>query len=479
MLLPRMATRPSTSLPAIGVLLGAGVSGLLILAGPGATPLGVASLALVPVAALVVAGPVRAAAIAGALVFIAVLQWAYTAHFSPVYAYAGLIDAHPPAASLLVVTALTALPAVWLPLSAARPSTIVLWALYVAGYVPAATVPIFLEGDLGRVLPFLLALIGSMAILGAIVRVRPPPLRAPYLSVTTFTRVLVVLASLCALYIVATFGVHALPSLSSVYATRAQFAAAQASTAAGGYIVPWAANVIDPMLMALGVARRRADLVAIGLLGQLLVYSNTGYKAVLFSVAVVPAVYFVISRASRWYGPLAVLATAAVIAGTVAVSAGGAPLALSSRLFATSGHVSWSYYDYFSSHTQYHLSHSIFNGVLTSPYSVDPPLLIGSVYFNQGTDANANLWADAFANFGFAGIVVFSAICGAVLLALDAAGHRRDPRVVGPAMAIAGLSLGASGVLTTMLTQGLGLAGILIALMPPGSIRAAPEGRTG
>jgi hypothetical protein len=474
-----MATRPSTSLPAVGVLLGAGASGLLLAAGPGAATLGVAWLALVPVAALLLVGPVRAAAIAGALIFVAVLQWAYTEHFSPVYAYAGLTDAHPSSGALLVVTVLTALPALWLPLSAARPSTIVLWALYVAGYVPATTVPIFIEGELGRVLPFVLAVALSMAMLAAIVRAHPPPVAAPHLSLTAFTRVLVALAVLCALYIVATFGVHALPSLDSVYTTRAQFAAAQASSAGSGYIVPWAANVIDPLLIALGVARRRFDLVALGLLGQLLVYSNTGYKAVLFSVAVVPAVYFLISRGSRWFGPLAVLGTTLVLGLTVALSSGGAALALATRLFATSGHVSWRYYDYFSTHAQYHLSHSIFSGIFTSPYSVDPPLVIGATYFNQGTDANANLWADAFANFGFGGIAVATVICGIVLLALDAVGQRRDARVVGPAMAIAGLSLGASGVLTSILTQGLALAVILIALMPPGSIGWAPKGRPG
>src|ERR687887_1396407 len=139
MLCARMATRPSTSLPAVGVLVGAMAAGLLVLVHAGADAIGVASLALVPVAALVLAGPGRAAAIAGALGYAAVLHWAYTAHFSPVYAYAGLIDAHPARASLLIVTALTALPAVWLPLSAGRPATILLWGLYVAGYVPAAT----------------------------------------------------------------------------------------------------------------------------------------------------------------------------------------------------------------------------------------------------------------------------------------------------------------------------------------------------
>ena len=476
-----MATRPTSSLPAVGVLVGAMAAGLLVLVRPGAGAIGVGSLALAPVAAFVLAGPARAAAIAGALAYTAVLHWAYTAHFSPVYAYAGLIDAHPAPASLLVVTAITALPAIWLPLSAGRPSTIVLWAMYVVGYVPTATVPLYVEGKLGVVLPFLLALVGSMAILGAIARVRLPPIRAPYLSLTAFTRVLVALGGLCSVYILATFGVHPPPTLSEVYSTRAEFAVVQASAAGGGYIVPWAANAINPMLMALGLARRRADLLVLAFIGQLLIYSDTGYKAVLFSVAVVPAVYVAVSRASRWFGVGAVLATPLVLAAAVLASPapGGATLALATRLFATSGHVGWLYYDYFSAHPQYHLSHSFLSGVFTSPYNLDPALLIGSVYFHQGTDANGGLWADAFANFGFAGIVAFSLICAIVLLTLDAVGQRRDARVAGPAMAIGGLSLGSTGLFTTMLTQGLVLAGLLMALMPPGPIGRGARGRTG
>jgi hypothetical protein len=474
-----MAARPSTSLPAVAVLLGAVAAGLLVLVRPGAVPIGVGWLALAPVAALAFAGPARAAAIAGALAYAGILHWAYTTHFSPVYAYAGLIDADPAPASLLIVAALTALPAAWLPLSARRPSTIVLWALYVVGYVPTAMVPLYLEGRLGAVLPFDLALVGSMALLSLIVRLRPPAVPAPHLSLSAFTGLLIVLGLLCLLYIAATFGVHAPPGLSEVYTTRAQFAVVQSGAAAGGYIVPWAANAVNPMLMALGIARRRAELFALGLAGQLLIYSDTGYKAVLFSITLVPVVYLVLARAGRWFGSLAVLLTPLVLAGAVIASGrpGDAPLALATRLFATPGHVSWYYYDYFSTHPQYQLSHSILSGITNSPYSVDAPLLIGSVYFHQGTDANGSMWADAFANFGFGGIAAFSAICAIVLLTLDGLGRRRDPRVAGPTLAIAGLSLGSTALFTTVLTQGLALAGLLIALMPPDRIPSRSGGR--
>jgi hypothetical protein len=464
-----------------GILLAAAATGLIVLARPGPVAVGTGALALAPVAALVLVGRARALAIAGALGYAAALNWAYTSHFSPVYAYNGLIDANPSATAVLVVVALTALPAAWLPIAARRPSTIALWTLYLVGYVPTAMVPIYLTGSLDTVLPLEVALVSSMALLGVLVRLRPPAIQLPHLSLPAFTGLLVGLGVLSSLYIAVTFGVHALPSLSDVYATRAQFAAEQGGSAAGGYIVPWAANVINPLLMGVGLARRRGGLVALGLFGQLLIYADTGYKAVLFSIVLVPVVYVAIARAARSFGPLAVWGTAGLLVAAVAINArpGGWPVALATRTFATPGHVGWYYYDYFSKHEQYHLSHSFLGWLFTSPYSVDAPLLIGSVYFHQGTDANSSFFADAFANFGFTGIIVFTVVCGIALLLIDAVGRRRDARVAGPMMAIAGLSLGSTGFFTTMLTHGLGLAACMMVLMPPEQIRRAARGGSG
>jgi hypothetical protein len=237
------------------------------------------------------------------------------------------------------------------------------------------------------------------------------------------------------------------------------------------------------MLMALGMAQRRWPLVVLGLAGQLLIYGDTGYKAVLFSVALVPLVYFAIARAGRRFGPLTAIGTTVVLAGAVLVSStpGNWAQALATRVFATPGHVTWYYVDYFSSHPQYHLSHSFLGSFFSSPYDVDPPLLIGSLYFHQGTDANASMWGDAFANFGFAGVIGFTLICAAVLVIVDAIGRRRDARVAGPMLAIAGLSLGSTGVFTTLLTQGFALGCILLALMPPASndVAAGPPRSSG
>ena len=481
---PRATRRRSFSPSAFAVPLGAAVGVLVPQARPGAVAVGVGALALLPLAAVVIAGTARAATLTAALTYAGALVWGYTAHFAPLYAYQGLIDAGPDPEATLVVVALAALPAAWLPLSARRPSTVVLWFVYLLGYVPAIVVPLWLTGDLEAVLPLDIALIAAMAIVALIVRLPPlPPLpvKVPHLSPTAFTRLLIVLGVMTSTYIAATFGVNSVPSLGDVYETRDAFDTALGGAWAAGYVIPWAGNAINPMLMALGIARKRIDLLALGLVGQLLIYADTGFKSVLFSIALVPLVYFAISVASRSFGLVAALgAPVLLVSGIIAnpVTAEWS-LSLVRRFFATPGQVGWYFYDFFSAHPRYELSHSFLSRLSSSPYAEDPPVLIGQVYFPASQpSANAHLWADAFANFGFAGIVGFTVALGVLLLIVDEMGQRRDARVIGPMLAIAGLNLASSALFTTILTLGLGLGCVLMALMPPGSGHAAPGADT-
>jgi hypothetical protein len=463
--------------PAVAILLAAALGGLLPLARPSAYWIGVCALTLLLLVAMVVAGTARAATIASALVYVSVLMWVYTTQIAPVYAYYGLIDAGPAPTPTLIVTALAALPAAWLPISARRPSFIVLWLLYVAGYVPVSVVPLYLEGDLATVLPFNLALVGSMAILSLIVRLPPVPISVPHLSLSAFTQLIVILGLLSLAYIAATFGVQPPPSLGSVYSRRAEFGVAVGGAAAGAYVVPWTANAINPILMALGMVRKRIELIVLGVAGQLLIYSATGFKSVLFSIALVPLVYLTISIARRSFGLLTTLAAPLILLLTVAGNSltGGVALSLARRVFTTPGQLTWYYFDYFSVHPPYQLSHRFLGWLFPSQYSVEPAALIGSVYFPQSNpSANANLWGDAFANFGIGGIVVFSVILGVVLLLVDGVGVGRDMRIAGPLLAISGMSLASTALFTNLLTFGLGLSCVLIALMPPASAGADP-----
>ena len=468
--------RAEAWLPALALLMAATAGALVALELPDSASIGVVVVTLAPFGVLIFRRPARAATLAATLAFVVALIWAYRSHFSPLFAYNGLTDAAPGASAILVAVLLAALPAAWLPINARGPSTILLWALYLVGYVPSILVPVLMNGGLRPALPFDAALLGSMAILALIPRMRPAPIAVPHLSLTVCTRLLAALGLVCLLYIIAAFGVHSPPSLGNVYATRASFDTAVGDAAGAGYIVPWAGNVINPTLMALGLARNRAAIMLLGIFGQLVIYSDTGYKSVLFAVALAPLVYVAVSRTSRVFGLVASLGTTVTLVCAVLGNSitGGWSIALANRTFATPGQVGYYYYDFFSFHQKEHLGHSFLRGFLHSPYADTPPYVIGDAYFpGFHTDANAHVWADAFANFGFGGVIAFTLVLGLVLWIADGLGRGRDARVAGPMFAIAGLSLASSALFTTLMTQGVGLACVLLALLPPGPIEAA------
>ena len=102
----------------------------------------------------------------------AAFHWVYVEWVVPVYGYSGLINRGADPASLAAVTFAAALPAVWLPIRLARPSEVVLWFLYLFGYIPASIIPIYILGpDLSAVLPFGVLLLIGFAALGLMQRI--------------------------------------------------------------------------------------------------------------------------------------------------------------------------------------------------------------------------------------------------------------------------------------------------------------------
>jgi hypothetical protein len=460
-----------TVVPGAAVLAGAAIGGLAT-----ARPLPLAACAalagLLPLSALAIGAARRAALLGVALAYAGVLAWTHTTQFAPLFGYQGLVDGHPEGRAVVVMIVLAALPAAWLPISAGRPSAVLLWSLYIAGYVPAVVIPIFLTADLAAVLPLALTLLAALMIVSVLTRLPLVRVTSRHLSPRAFLRMMTGLSIATSVYVLVTFGFSTIPSLGNVYAARSAFnTGLEGANWPAGYVVPWAGNVVNPLLMALALSRRRMDLFAVAMVGQLVIYSDTGFKNVLFSTALIPLVYLALSLARRSYGTVAVMAIPAVLlVGTIvnALTSDWA-LTLLRRQFATPGQLNWYYFDFFSDHSRYHLSASFLSGVFTMPYSSEPAVLIGQVYFPaEHPHANAGLWADAFANFGTGGVVVFSMVLGLVLWALDGSARDRDIRLIGPMVAIAGLSLAEGALFTTLLTLGLGLACLLVVAVPPG-----------
>lgn len=466
----------------------------VVVAGAAAVVVGIGSSLLPPeallgVAALLGIGLVvavtasaapRALATFGALVNVTVFRWAYGAFVVPHYGYSGLVDVGPDALVLALATVAAVLPVAWMPMRCTRPSEVVLWFLYLFGYVPASIMPVYVLGaDHGTVLTFGVLLFTGFLAVGLMQRIPRAAPHWPGLPQRSFGHVMLALGIGCVAYLLVFFGIPTqVPDFVSAYDVRAGFGATQGEVPASAYVVTWAGNVIFPLLMAVGLAWRRYPLLALGVAGQFLLYTQGGAKAVLFNILLVPMLFIAMRRLGSRLGAVLMWGAVVILVVSVAVTAltGSLwPLALYAvRLIALPGQLTAYYLDFFTSHATYELSRSVMRLFVESPYAIDPPTLIGLVYFHKTVNANANMWADALANFGLIGVVPFSILLGVILWTLDSVATNRDPLVFGPTLGIVGLSLANGALLTSILTYGVGLAIILIALMPRTGGAAGP-----
>ena len=176
--------------------------------------------------------------------------------------------------------------------------------------------------------------------------------------------------------------------------------------------IGWQAWVINPLVMAVGLRSHCLSWVLVGAGGQFAIYSITAFRSMLFSAGLLLFLLWA-SRSPKAFGTRLSLLWTAIFAGTGAALSYGyglmAEALVGVRMTALPGLLTGYYYEFFSVHPQAHLGHSILKALTDYPYAVEPPYLIGALYFRSASnDANANLWADAYANFGYAGIICFT-----------------------------------------------------------------------
>ncbi|HEU4671550.1 MAG TPA: hypothetical protein VFS32_01490 [Candidatus Limnocylindrales bacterium] len=467
-----LAPRRRDELIAIAVVVAAASCGIVAaqarLAG---APIGAIGSMAALAAIAVAGGRRRLALIAGGLVFVAALDWAYVAWVAPWYGYSGLVERGVDPSSTLVVAVVATVPCAWLPLRIERPSDAIVWLLYLVAYVPAAVVPIHVLGpDPGRVLPLEAVLLLAAGTLGLMRALPLATLGRRGLSESQFVRLIVAAAAGALVYFAVLFRPTSIPDLGDVYAARAAADAIVAATPGSGYLLPWFGYVVYPLTIALGLARRRPLVVGLGLAGQVLLYAITGLKGIVFSVVFVPVLFAVIRWGGRHSGGLMPWGAGFTVLASVVLSALTGSLFTVSlfvrRLFVVPGQLTGYYYDFFTSHPTYQLSHSVLGFLTDRPYALDPPYLIGLFYERTLTDANANVWADAIANFGLVGVIPFTVLLGALLWLLDSLAAGRDIAILGAGIGFLGIILANGALLTQILTGGLGLAVLLVAVMP-------------
>jgi hypothetical protein len=112
-------------------------------------------------------------------------------------------------------------------------------------------------------------------------------------------------------------------------------------------------------------------------------------------------------------------------------------------------------------------SYSFMSPFLNNPYGTTPAFLVGAQFSGDAqVTANANFFADGFANLGWAGMTIESLVLVLLLWIADGASRHLPLKVTAPLLLVPTIALVNGSVFTSILTGGLGLVMALCAAMP-------------
>lgn len=412
--------------------------------------------------------------IMGSVIYIAMLILIYVVVISPRYAYQGFIYHQPTAIYAVISFFLAIIPSCWLPIQFHRPSQIVHWLLYLFVYIPAVIIPLFtLSMDPIKILIYSTVLFFSFWMMRLMQNL--PLLIIPKVNLkqSHFTILVFLLSAIFYAKVFSVFGFHFnLVALDEVYDVRSEYKdQLQQSGKLVAYAILWQANVLNPYFIARGLVKKNLWLLFFGIFGQLLIYSTTGWKSVLFSSLLIIFLLMTLKSNGKKFGKIilfgfSTLMVVSFLQYVIFTSDFLASLFIR-RMIITPGLLSGYYMEFFSSHPKAFLGHSILSHFSKYPYNYPPPNLIGYWYFGSpSTSANANIWADSFANFGLIGVLLFSIVASFVLWLFDSVSQFTDKKVASLLIGIPAFSLTNSALLTGLLTHGILLAILIVYLSP-------------
>ena len=411
-----------------------------------------------------------------ALLYAVALAWAYAAVVSPAFSYDGANFQWPGAGAMIWVILLAAAPAFAMPMSLERPSTMIVWWLYVSAYVPSILVPAMsLNMRFEDLLPLQLSLLFCMGIFCLVSSARLLAVPRIAVSPSLFWAGFLAVWLLC-LGVVCTYGRVSMlvPNLQSVLQGGSEYdirgAFSDAITQVGrflGYTCGQTAQAFNPFLIAFGIVYRKRLCLIAGILGQIIIFGLVGIKSALFSILFLPLLFVCMTRWRRNFGlALTSVLIAAIMLCAFADRATNNVIfssMLTRRTLSAPGLLTGFYFEHYSQVPHagigYHFSHS---GPIAGP-----PSEIGLVYFGDARiDANANLWAEGFADFGLPGVIGFTLLVAFAIWLYDSISARHDVELAVLLAAMPALMFSNTIPTTVLITHGGIMAALLLYFVP-------------
>lgn len=411
----------------------------------------------------------------GSIIYFFLLQYTYVYIITPQHEYYGFVNNSPSIFWIIVAFILAVLPSIWLPIKCDRPSKLVYLFLYIVNYVPLILVPYYtLNMDEKMIFAFSFTLFLSFSALGFHYKVKLLKIKSLHVNKTVFWIFIFLMSAFFYFLIIRFYGFNInIISLLDVYDVRGDFREISSqSSPIARYAILWQANVINVFFIIYGLITKRASLISLGVIGQLFIFSITGWKSVFFSILLIIAVLYLVKLLKNFGVRFITSVTSFMLISILVYYFFNSDFLVSvfiRRMILLPGLISGYFYEFFSINPKAYLGHSIFSSFINYPYSSTPPIVVGEHYWGQSiitANANANIWADGYANFGYIGMVLFSILLGFILWIYDSISSKINFKIAVLMLCIPAFSLSNSALLTTILTHGIGLTILLLYLMP-------------
>lgn len=404
-----------------------------------------------------------------------IIHWVYRDTLAPLFGYAGYeyqAPSHP--VFPIAVWLITVIAGWFLPARISKPSSLILWVLFTVMLAPSLLLSPYI-GSLseGRSVAVSCGLaLAFIAVCLGVHRSKPAEgfLKRP--SATTFWLVVIGFSGFVYAYLAITAGLSfRFHSFEDVYDIRSEYVNELEAAGLLGYLVSTQANVVNPLIMARGIHARKPVILLVGALMQLVLYSVTGFKTILLSMAAIAILVIIFRRNAAPRGAVFLWGASGVVVVAAAVDAWRDSIIWTSlftrRFLVTPGRLSNLYFEFYGDKPAHMLSGTAFIPKFNNDYEYGPSRTISLwVTGSETTSMNANFFANGFSQFHWAGVFGAALILIVYLRVLDRAAVGIPVSATALIVVMPAITLSNTAIYTAMLSHGLVVALICLALCP-------------
>jgi hypothetical protein len=398
------------------------------------------------------------------MIFKFLLDYSYVNIIYPNYKYMGFVLEND-MSKIIVGNVLLIFVLIFVPNKLNKPSRILSLCLVIISYIPIIT--IFSFGN--ATYTFALMHTFFWAILLAGIEFIPTfeiPTLNKKISKVIFLVIVLLICSYCCFFVIKNFGINFNFNLLEVYDQRTLYK--NSKIPLSGYLFTWSSNVILPMGLIYFALKKQYILSAVCIFSQLLLFTATGMKSMLFTIPIVAIfVLFTKLKNSSLYLVLLLVLSVLICIWVYFYLNDIVPISFFvRRVFLIPARIAQYYYEFFSQNGQIKLSHSVLNSFSNYRFEAEPSLLISRFFTGKDSSFNNGIVSDGFANFGYIGVFCWSLITTFVLKLIDSVAKNKQRSIVVAGIIMFISSLSNSPLITNLGTHGIFMAILMIYLLP-------------